>query len=590
VSNGSDVVRVGRRSVRFPTTVTDAALSPNGMVLGFVDGAGNIATARLDGTGLKVLTTTDPGVLRAHPTFEDGGSEIVFSERGDDGVWRLKEVAADGHDELSAGKPDPTVAETATDGGHDTVPSATWYQPSHAQPATSVLVFEHRTKKGRVRVYLADRNQRGFGSYPLVTGRAPAVAPTGDRVASIGAAGQIYVTSLSGKRKTTQVTRGAHPSGHLAWTPDGSRIVFTTADEVESVSSTPAEPGRNPVHVVLRHPGVATLGTLSRPAVGTYADSDPVTAALAVSRAHFIDGTDLPDAEGDGYGVSQADHVTLLSATDPAAAPAAVAIAAGGAILFVRDGELDPAVRDEIVRLLSRPRGFHEHAFVDVVGTPASVPARVASEIRSLGFRVRRYAPGTPADDAARAGRGFYGAYVVVSAADLPTIASSSGSENPVLLTDGSTMPASTAATLDKMQHGKGLQPTVYAVGREAQAAVRSSWPGKRAFQIVDIGGSDSSSDSLAAVQSLYDAPGRLSVTTGTAWQDMLITSMVGPALVVGSGDSLTPSVREWLAASQPVMRGVYVLGGSPGLARAVGRAVYGDRYVVRSEPGDIIG
>ena len=79
VSDGSDVVRVGGHDVRFPGSVSDAAVSPNGLVVAFVDGLGNIATSRLDGTGQRVLTSTDPGVRRAQPTFEDGGSEIVFS-------------------------------------------------------------------------------------------------------------------------------------------------------------------------------------------------------------------------------------------------------------------------------------------------------------------------------------------------------------------------------------------------------------------------------------------------------------------------------------------------------------------------------
>ncbi len=580
--------------MRFPGPVTDAVVSPNGLVLAYVDGRGNIATAQLDGTGVRTLTATDPDVRRAQPTFEDGGAEIVFTERGSDGVWRLKEVAVDGHDDLAAGKPDPTVLETKADGGHDTAPSATWSQTSHSETAVSVLLFQHRTAKGLMKVYIADRNQRGFGSYPLLPGRAPAVSPTGDRFAFIGSNGEIDVQSLPvpGRRPhPTQVTWGAHPTGHLAWSPDGRRLVFSTHDDVETVASSPIHPGRNPVRVVLRHPGVGSMATLARPTVGVYAGSDPVTTAVAVSRAHFVDGLHIAMDETASFGLSMANHVTLVSADDPSAAAPAIAMSGAGPILFVRDGRLDPLVRDEIARLLQRPHGMKTHATVDIVGTTSAVPASVAAEVGDLGFRVRRFAPEAAAADAAQAVRGWYPSYVVVSASDLPALASSVGSTTtPVLLTDGSTMPAATAARLDKAQRSGGPPSTVYAVGEQAQAAVRSSWPGKRPMHIVELGGPDPFANSLAAVQGLYDAPHRLGVTTVADWRDTLIATMVGPTLVVPDGPGLEDATRTWLSASQAAMRAVYVFGGSATLVATVGHAVYGDRFVVRRAPGDILG
>jgi hypothetical protein len=591
VSDGSAGVLVGRRTVRFPGPVTDAVLSPNGTSLAFVDGQGNIAVSHLDGTGVRVLTSTDGGVRRAQPTFEDGGSEIVFSERGHDGVWRLKEVAADGHDDLTAQKADPTVPETQADHGHDTAASGTWFQASHADTARSVLVYEHRTTSGAVKIYLTDRNQRGFGATPLLAGRAPAVSPTGDAVAFIGAGGQIDVQALPvpGLRPhPVQITWGAHPTGHLAWSPDGHRLVFSTRRDVESVSTNPVRPGHNPVRVVLRHPGVASMGTVARPVVGTYA-GDPVTTALEVSRAHFVSGADQPPDESATFGVSLARTVTLVSATDPTAAAPAAAIAGGGPVLFVRDGHLDPAVRDEIVRLLRRPRGMRLHPTVDIVGSTSAVPESVVSELKSLRFVVRRFDPLTAADDAARVAPGAYESYVVVSGNDLPAIASSVGSTIPVLLTDGSTMPAATATRINRMPRDGGT-PTVYAVGQQAQAAVRSSWLGKGRFRIVDVGGPDPYASSLDAVQRLYDAAGRLGVTTGSSWPDILIATMVGPTLVVDEGQGLATADRAWLASSEPALRGVYVFGGTAGLGDAVGRAAYGDRFVVRRSPTDILG
>jgi hypothetical protein len=593
-SDGSDVVNVGGRSVRFPGPVTDATVSPNGMVLAFVDGQGNIGTAHLDGTGQRVLTATDPGVRRAQPTFEDGGSEIVFSERGHDGVWRLKEVATDGHDDLTAGRQDPTVPETETDGGRDTAPSATWFQASHADTASSAMVFEHRTAAGVVKVYLTDRNQRGFGANPLLDGRSPGLSPTGDAVAFIGSSGQIEVQTLPvpGRRPhPTRITWGVHPTGYLGWSPDGSRIVFSTRSDVETVASSPPSPGHNPARVVLSHPGVGAFGNLARPAVGVYAGSDPVTAAVAVSRAHYVAGTDVPMEETGGFGVSWASHVTLVSATAASSAATAAATADGGPILFVRGQRLEPVVRDEIARLLHHTRGLGmARGTVDVVGTTSAVPDSVLAEIRALGLTVRRLVPGTAAADTTGAASGPYASYVVASRTDLPAVVSSVGTDVPVLLTDGATMPAATAAQLDRIAHYVGQPATVYAVGRQAQAAVRSSWTGKRPFRIVDLGGSDPIGNSLAAVQGLYDAPGRLAVTTMADWRDALIATMVGPTLVVDESRGLEGADLDWLTASRGAMRAVYVFGGSGALPGTLGRAVYGDRFVVRRSPTDILG
>ena len=590
VSDGSSTVHVGGSQVRFPGSVTDAAVSPNGSRIAFIDGQGNVATAHLDGTAVRVLTSTDSGVRRAQPTFEDGGAEIVFSERGRDGVWRLKEVAADGHDNLTAGKHDPTVAETEHDHGHDTSPSATWFQASHDRTARSVMVFEH-TANGVAKVFITDRNQRGFAATALLTGRSPAISPTGDRVAFIGGNGQIEVQTLpltDGTPVPYQVTWRAHPVGHLAWSPDGRRLVFSTRRSVDTVASTPGAPRGNPVQVVLHHPGVGSLGTRVRPTVGVYADPDPVAAAVAVSRAHFVDLRDAPMDGLGGLGVAWADQVTLLSADDPSAAAPAAAIAAGGPLLFVRDGRLDPRVRAEILRLLQAPRRMRMHGIVNVVGTPRAVPDSIATSLQALGLRVRRRAPASAAAARAAARRGYSEAYIVVSRTDLPAVVSSVAASTPVLLTNGSSMPAATAARIDKLGRYRGHPPTVYAVGMQAQAAVRSWWAGKRSFRVVDIGGPDPYANSLDAVQSLYDAPGRVAVTTMTSWQDALISTMAGPTLVVDEGRGLETAAQDWLTASEAALRGVYVFGGSAALPETVGHTVYGDRYEVTRAPEDI--
>jgi hypothetical protein len=330
------------------------------------------------------------------------------------------------------------------------------------------------------------------------------------------------------------------------------------------------------------------MGTLARPGIGTYA-GDPVTTAVDVSRARFIDGVDQSMGEADTLGLSTAMRVVLVSAADRSVAATAAAMADGGPILFVRDGRLEPRVRDEILRLLERPKGMGVHPTVDIVGSRTAVPESVASQLRALGLGVRRFDAAAAAADAVSTLRGNSQSYVVVSDTDLSAVVSSVGSGAPVLLTDGAIMTAATAAKLDRMV-SYGATPMVYAVGQQAQAAVRSSWPGKRRFRIVDLGGPDPGANSLAAVQQLYDSPGRLAVSTAAEWQDSLIATMVGPALVLDEQHGLETTARSWMTASQAAMRHVYVFGRSVGLPRAVGQAVYGNRFVVRRSPTDILG
>ncbi|HET7386018.1 MAG TPA: hypothetical protein VFJ19_05060 [Nocardioidaceae bacterium] len=600
LSDGTDQVRVGRDDVSFPGPVLDAAVSPNGTQIAYVDGDGNISTARLDGTGVRVLTSTDPGVRRAHPTFEDGGSEIVFTERGTDGVWRLKEVASDGHDELTSGRKDPTVAETSHDHGRDTAPSATWFQTSHAHVARSVMVFQHRTAKGVAKVLISDRNQRGFGASALLRGRSPAVSPAGDSFAFIAPNGQIDVQTLPMPRKRNgrlaphprQITWGAAPTGHLGWSPDGRTLVFSTAHDVETVDADPPpEADHNPTTVVLQHRGVGSLGSTAVPSVGVYS-GDAVDLALDVSRAHWTRGLDPAVSAGPSMGLVAANRVTLMDPRDAGAAAVAAVLAGDdrGPVLFVRGGRLDPEVGAEINRILDWGRGSKRYSRVDIVGDEETVPDSVAAAIRAMGYRVRRIDPGDPAVVAASAVHYQPSAYIVVSRTDLPAVLSSVGTGTPVLLTDGTRMADATAQRLNRLARDPGFTPTVYAVGTQAQAAVRTSWPGKRHFRIEDVGGPDPYANSLDVTRSLYDGPGRIAVSTTASWQAALVASTIGPALLIDESHGMESATSDWLSSSEASLRGIYALGGSAGLPDQVGHAVFGPTHfdVVR-QPHDIV-
>ena len=76
ISDGTAVVRVGDQKVTFPTTVTDAVFSADGSRIAFVNGDGNIATARPDGKGMKVLTAKAAGVVPVPPDLDGYGRRL----------------------------------------------------------------------------------------------------------------------------------------------------------------------------------------------------------------------------------------------------------------------------------------------------------------------------------------------------------------------------------------------------------------------------------------------------------------------------------------------------------------------------------
>jgi hypothetical protein len=67
--HGTPNVRVGDATVTFPGRVTDAAFSPDGRRVAYIDANGSVATAKPDGTDVFVLTRTKASVTRSRPTW-----------------------------------------------------------------------------------------------------------------------------------------------------------------------------------------------------------------------------------------------------------------------------------------------------------------------------------------------------------------------------------------------------------------------------------------------------------------------------------------------------------------------------------------
>jgi WD40 repeat protein len=560
VSDGSSTVVIAGTPVDFHTAVTDASWSPDGSRLAFVDGDGNIATAHPDGTGLMVLTATDTKVRRAHPSWEDGGGELVFTERGADGVWRLKSIAASGADEIGApaedvqsgfGKPTKGMAPDAV-----AVPATT----TRGLPI-SRLVFQRGTANA-AQIFILDRNQRGNLPVSLGAGSAPVLSPDGVMLAYIGKGGQLYVERLplSGKPKPAQVTFGVSGLANPAWSTDGSRIAFATATDVESVTVKLA-PGAetNPTRVESAKPGQPAY----QPIIGSLAvrlSGDPVADSVTLSRSRWA--TQKSDS-GNAFPLNQiyASEVMLANADDPSAMPT-ISGRQQVAVLFYRGSTLDRRVKAEIGRVLGPSAGAG--AIVLVGRTPAGV----SSAVQALHYNMLKMAATDYLTPDPNIFAGSSAALVVSDhdSAAMANIASMHATVNPTVFLHGTVLTAAdktALASLASTGSGTSKRPVIYAVGPDAASALAGSWSGKSKLNIKHIADvADPVAESLALVEQYADGPTTVALVPAGAWQSQVLAgSVYGAVLLVDRNGNLAPGAADWLTKSAGSLDTVCVFG-----------------------------
>ena len=559
ISDGTDKILIDRAPVAFPSTVTDASWSPDGTRLVYVDGSGNIATARPDGLGVHVLTTVKPGVRRAQPVFEDGGGEIVFSERGTDGVWRLMSVSADGSHAVAYGGSSEEPLDSIGDGSGDSAASAA-YNPAVRKPdgALSVLAYQHQGGAGP-EIWILDRNQRGPQGLKARDGAAPALSPDGARIAFVGGDGQLYTEALpvTGTSAALRLTSGIKGLVHPVWSPDGSRLAFGTATDVESVAAgAPASGAANPVTVESTAPGVPAFEPMTPTSVLRYTSADPVAGSVAQSAAYFAT---VPATGDKAAPAAYARTVTLVGTSDPAALAVAALGAASGPVLFTRPDTLNPATAAEIRRVLGPVNGPFAAGSVRIVGGDTAVSPGVRGAVAALGYKVTDVPDDNPIAEAASSAvpggsRAVHGLRLyLVSATDTPAILSlaAAGLGGEVLLTDNATMPAVDEPVLDKLNLTGQNPVEVVAIGAQAQAAVRSSWPGKpAALSATPVGGADADFNSVLITRRYSDGPTEVAIAATDSWQDALLAAANGPGmpmLVVDPKAGLSAEAIAWL-------------------------------------------
>ena len=241
ISDGSATLTIGGVPVTFPTKVTEAAWSPDGSRIAFIDGDGNVSTARPDGSSLVVLVKPAKGAKLSDPVWAGGG--VVYVEQSSNGSHSLRAAAFPdqrNHDDYDTnafiGQDLQPLPETAE-------PAAAWYSDINGD--YDAAAFEHQGTKGpEIWFHTFDSNSRG-GANPAqkaFDGSWPAIG--GHDLAFVGANGQIevskglpqYGSGAGGDSlKATQITTAAVKPTHLTWTADGKSVAYSTPSGIASV-------------------------------------------------------------------------------------------------------------------------------------------------------------------------------------------------------------------------------------------------------------------------------------------------------------------------------------------------------------------
>lgn len=482
VSDGTATVTIGGAPVTFPTAVSEAAWSQTGNRIVFIDGSGNVATARPDGSDVVVLVKPAQGSKLSSPAWE--GGTVLYTELTAAGTHSVRQahfVGQADHTEFDLytlvaannGQTMKNIADTSNPGG---------MVRRQVGNSVTTMAFQAAGAKGpEVWVHVYDSNSRG-GVNPaqdIGAGSWPAVSTSGE-VAFVGSGGGIEVVAVKGNTKPApqKIADGGADANHLAWTPDGKTVAYSTPGGIMEASV--GQPGAAPTQLSAK-PGVVSFlpsATVQVVPLSGNSPTDLTGASVAISQRMWLtqNGT-TPAPAGGGprgaYGMS----ATIIAANDVATAqkelnwaglygPTLLSTGAG------QSGALDPRLLAEVKRVLGKPNTqstFDGVAAVYLVGAADAFPSSADAAITALGYKPV-HVTSAPKGGPAASPRPTI---AIVDPSDSAALSEAKAEGAHVLQLSGGRLAAADADYLTGQDKGyQSPEPQIIAFGDQAFAAV----------------------------------------------------------------------------------------------------------------------
>ena len=591
----------------------DLAWAPTGARAAWVDTTTGAIMAGVPGGAAQMIAPVPAnGTVRSHPTWIDGGSKVVWSEKAP-GVNQ------------STGKPYDFVLNWAYGNGiqgSGGAPVAQTLQATagsdlvHPDAVGSLLVYQVNTPGKASQIYLWDRSQAASTPVLIATGWDPSISADGTHVAFVAATptpanagNNIYTVALANPGATLkQVTAGGGFENPV-WTPDGSGLVFQALDgtgkdvDTMSVPATAAAATAAYTEVV---PGTKVTGLPAfqptvRDHVERIAGADRLGTAIKVSQSHWA-------TAGAKNSTGAAAKAVVLSRSDQfadALGGSALAAKVGGPLLLTPTAGLDGAVKAEIQRVLGPGDGAKT---VYVLGGTKALSPSVANALTALNYHVQRVAgddrfstavaiadtitgPGVAPDYILVAtGEGF--ADPLSAGAAAGAINAHQGKNAVVLLTNDKVMPGATTDYLAPLLGRTNLnsdrsKPANFieldGIGGQAAAALATHWipAGYQSGSFLGLWGNDRYLTSYMVARYFFGSANAAGLATGMNWADALsggaeMGTENGPLLLVNPKTGVTPEVGQWLGQDNGQFSRAEIFGGNVAVPGSVDKVVGG--------------
>jgi putative cell wall-binding protein len=420
---------------------------------------------------------------------------------------------------------------------------------------TEIAVF--RSSSGSTDLFSSTVGHNGLPTFrPTLDSSVLAIAgPTGVRV----------VEEVVGGRNQPIDSAGTTVDVAPQWSSDGNHLTFvgTTTEGSSQIFVAPAAggPARRIVDSGIGKHASPRFVPSSFGSTARSAGSDRIATAVEISRRAFGSAAKVVIARADSY----------------ADALAASPLAGGAPVLLTTKESLPASVAAELRRLGATS--------AVVMGTSDVIGVGVESELRGLGLSVDRVGGANRFATAAEVGRRSSASHGwLVKGADahpsrgwedavaVSAVAAATG--EPVLLTNSSSLPAETAAALERLS-SVTIVGGFNAVSEAVEASVREKTSVDR------LAGSDryNTSTLLAARATMLDGA-TVWLASGADWADAVAA---GPAAAAGKGMLLlvhptdlsgSASTKEWLTHRTSIKSAVLV-GGPVAISPRIGRDLW---------------